>query len=190
MRKNPAVFAAITAMAAMMWISGCGNQDPMSSQSERSDSPAAKLVISRTKAGRGLGAGVKHPTAFSAVIAGNQEVPAVTTKASGTGSFTLNGAKTELRFKITVRGLSLSANSAHFHNGAAGVSGGVVRSFSGSEAAGFGKDTYIITGIWSSTDAMPLTPVLVKALEAGNIYVDFHTTAHGSGEIRGQLKPQ
>lgn len=184
MRKSAAIFATVV---AMMWMSGCGEQDPVSSQNGGPDSPAAKLVISRTKAGRGLGA--RKPTAFSAVIAGNQEVPAVTTTASGTGSFTLNAAKTQLSFKITVNGLS-AISAAHFHNAAAGVSGGVVRGFSASEITSAGTKAWSVTGTWSSTDAQPLTPALVKELEAGNIYVNFHTTAHGSGEIRGQLKSQ
>lgn len=181
MKTNATVFAAL---AAMIWMNGCGGQDPVSSQNEGSDSPAAKLVVTSTKAGRGLGA--KTATAFSAQITGDQAVPAVTTNASGTGSFTLNEAKTELRFKITVNGQGLRSNTAYFQNGTAGV----VRGFSASETTRTGKYAWSITGIWSSTDGTPLTPALVKELEAGNIYVNFPTPAHKSGEICGRLIPQ
>lgn len=189
MRKNATLF---TALAAMVWMSGCGDRDPVSSQNEGPDSPAAKLVVSRTKAGGGLGAGRTKTdmkaTVFSTVITGDQEVPGVTTTASGTGTFTLNAAKTQLSFKIKVYDLSAIA-AAHFHNGAAGVSAGVVRGFSASEIISAGTNAWRVTGTWTSTDAQPLTPALVQEIEAGNIYVNFHTTAHGSGEIRGQLEP-
>lgn len=52
MSKSAAIFAAV---AAMLWLSGCADKDPVSSQNERIDSPAGKLVVSSTKAGSGLG---------------------------------------------------------------------------------------------------------------------------------------
>jgi hypothetical protein len=190
MRKSATIFAALAAMA---WMSGCGDQDPVSSQNEGPDSPAAKLVVSRTKAGGGLGASRTRSdgkaTVFSAVITGDQEVPGVTTTASGIGTFTLNAAKTQLSFKITVYDLSAIA-AAHFHNAVAGTNGGVVRGFSAaSEITSMGANTWRISGAWTSTDAQPLTSALVQELEAGNIYVNFHTAAHGSGELRGQVEP-
>lgn len=189
MNKNATVLAAI---AAMTWMLGCGQQDPVSSASGGSDSPAAKLVVSRTKAGGGLGAGRMQSgqgaMVFSTVITGDQEVPGITTAGSGIGTFTLNAAKTQLSFKITVYDLDAIA-AAHFHNAAEGVSGGVVRGFTVSEKTSMGANTWRYTGVWTSTDAQALTPALVEALVAGNLYVNFHTAAHGGGELRGQVKP-
>ena len=128
------------------------------------------------------------PMVFSAVITGDQEVPGVTTEGSGIGTFTLNAAKTKLSFKITVYDLSAIA-AAHFHNAASGTNGGVVRGFSASEITSMGANTWRISGVWTSSDAQALTPALVEALEAGNLYVNFHTAAHGGGELRGQVEP-
>lgn len=47
MSKSAAIFAA---MAAMLWMAGCADKDPVSSQNEGADSAAGKLVISKTKA--------------------------------------------------------------------------------------------------------------------------------------------
>lgn len=47
MRKSIAVVAAIS---AMVWMSGCGDRDPVSSQNEGMDSAAGKLTVSTTKA--------------------------------------------------------------------------------------------------------------------------------------------
>ena len=103
-----------------------------------------------------------------------------TTQASGTGSFVLNAAKTELAFEITVNGLSGPITAAHFHNAAAGVDGLVVRTITSS----FSNTA---SGTWKSTDGEALTPALVTELEAGRIYVNIHTAANSDGEIRGQL---
>jgi len=112
---------------------------------------------------------------------GMQEVPAVVTTATGTGAFSLNAAKTELTFDITVTGLSGAITAAHFHNAAAGSNGGVVRTLT----AHFTGNT--ATGTWKSIDGEPLTALLVAELEAGRIYLNVHTVANPGGEIRGQV---
>ncbi len=71
--------------------------------------------------------------------------------------------------------------AAHFHNEAAGVNGGVVRTITGDFA---GKTA---SGVWTSTDSEPLTDALIAEILAGNIYVNIHTAANGGGEIRGQV---
>jgi CHRD domain/Secretion system C-terminal sorting domain len=116
-------------------------------------------------------------THFTANFTGDQENPAVTTSATGTGSFTLTSKG--LEFNITVEGLTFTA--AHFHNGAIGVNGGVVRTITGD----FTGNT--ASGIWTSTDSEPLTPALVTDLLAGNLYVNLHTAANPGGELRGQV---
>lgn len=119
-------------------------------------------------------------TSFAASLDGAQETPPIiTTPATGTGSFTLNAAKTELTFNITVNGLSGLVTFAHFHKGAAGTPGDPVRAltFAGNTA----------TGTWTRTDSEPLTPALVTELEAGRIYVNVHTAQNPDGEIRGQV---
>jgi len=117
---------------------------------------------------------------FTAKLDGAQEVPPVTTTATGTGTFTLNSTGTELAYHITFAGLSGSLAASHFHNGPAGVAAGVVRAitFTGNTAA----------GVWKSTDAtQPLTDALVKELLSGRLYVNLHTAANPAGEIRGQV---
>lgn len=124
--------------------------------------------------------GLKRPPEdFVATLNGAQEVPPVPTPATGFGAFTLSSAGDSLTFEITVQDLSSAIIAAHFHRAETGVNGPVVRNiaFSGNQAA----------GIWTSTDAQPLTPFLVAELLAGRIYVNVHTTMHPAGEIRGQL---
>lgn len=113
-------------------------------------------------------------------INGAQEVPSVTTNATGTGSFVLNEEMTEISYEITVCDLSGQINVAHFHNGPFGVGASPVRNitFTGNTAS----------GKWETTDAtQPLTPQLIQEFLAGRIYVNVHTPANTGGEIRGQL---
>lgn len=122
---------------------------------------------------------------FTATLNGAQETPPVTTTASGTGSFDLSDDFTELHFVITYQGLSdtLSAGG-HFHTGKPGIAGGIVRNIATHGGAAFAT----LAGTWKSTDAsQPLTPALVESLLTGRVYVNFHTTAHPGGEIRGQV---
>ncbi len=116
---------------------------------------------------------------FSANLTGDQENPAVTTAATGTGTFTLTDAG--LAYNITFEGITITAS--HFHLGATGVNGGVVRAidFAGANT---------VSGIWTSSDTEPLTDALIADVVAGNIYVNLHTSANPGGEIRGQLHPK
>ena len=115
---------------------------------------------------------------FSASLTGDQHDPAITTDATGTGTFSLTSAG--LAYDITFEGLTISVS--HFHLGAAGVSGGVVRTldFAGANT---------ISGIWTPQDSQPLTDSLIAEVLAGNIYVNLHTSDNPGGEIRGQLGP-
>jgi hypothetical protein len=122
---------------------------------------------------------------FTATLTGADEVPSVATTANGTGSFVLNEGFTELAYVITYQGLSgtLSAGG-HFHLGTPGRNGSIVKNISVSGAPA----SNTVSGIWKTTDAsQPLTPALVESLLTGRVYVNFHTTAHPGGEIRGQV---
>ncbi len=122
---------------------------------------------------------------FTAIINGGQEVPPVSTLGTGTGVFVLNAAETELTFVITVTGLSGGGvTAAHFHNAPTGSNSAM---FVRPLTADFSGNT--ATGIWRNTDSDPLTPTLVAALKARQIYVNIHTAANPGGEIRGQVIP-
>ncbi len=122
---------------------------------------------------------------FTADLDGSQEVPAVTTTAGGTGYIVLSPDRSTIEYSVTYRDLSGTLTAGgHFHTGGLGANGGVVKGIgtSGDPAANFLK------GQWKSTDGtQPLTSALVDSLIAGKLYVNFHTSAHPGGEIRGQL---
>jgi hypothetical protein len=127
---------------------------------------------------------LKGGTSFFSWLESSNEPGSVTADGKGTGSFTLNDARTELAYSITYFGLTgpLSAGG-HFHAAASGQTGPVVRGF----AAGGGPASATYEGTWTSSDSQPLTVALVESLLAGRIYVNLHTSANPAGEIRDQV---
>lgn len=122
---------------------------------------------------------------FIAVMLGKNEVPPVDVDASGGGMFILNETQDSLFFWIRICELTCPFTAAHFHNGAAGVNGPVVKTLTPLFVQE--GESYVAQGVWTSSDAEPLTPALVAELLNGNIYVNAHTTGFPTGEIRGQL---
>lgn len=108
-------------------------------------------------------------------VNGAQQVPPVSTAASGKGSFTVNEDHT-VSGSVTVSGLSPVA--AHIHVGAAGKNGPV--------AIGLTKAS---EGVWVVPAGAKFNDDQYKAFMAGDTYVNFHTPAHKGGEIRAQLRP-
>ena len=116
---------------------------------------------------------------FHAALDAEQSTEDVTSDGTGTGTFTLTDAG--LLFHVTIDGLTGPIANAHFHRAPAGEDGGVVRGilddFVGNTAS----------GLWRPSDDEPLTDELIRDLHAGNLYVNVHTEAYTSGEIRGQV---
>lgn len=128
---------------------------------------------------------------FRAALTGGEEVPSVTTTASGTSQFTLSRTNDTLFVNITVNGLS-NVRFGHFHTGARGVNGGVVAflvdppTLAGVQNGRIGKQ-FITAADLSGTLANQPFSALLDQMRAGNIYVNLHTDANPGGELRGQV---
>ena len=116
-----------------------------------------------------------HAMAEALKLTGDQEVPANTSPAIGTGDITVapDGAVSG-----SVTAASIPGMAAHIHVGAAGVNGPVIIPLTGSAG-----------GVWAVPAGAKLTPEQMVAYKAGNLYVNVHTPDHKGGEIRTQLKP-
>lgn len=98
----------------------------------------------------------------------------------GVSTLWLNNAMDTLRYNVLFTGLTSNASAAHFHNGEANQSGGVVKELT--------PANNMLTGIWTKYDAMsPLTPNLISELLKGSLYFVVHTDSNPGGEIRGQV---
>jgi hypothetical protein len=108
------------------------------------------------------------------VLSGSNEVPPVTTSASGTGTVTINPDHT-VSANITVKGMT--ATASHIHEGAAGANGPVIVPFTKT-----GDNTF------AAPAGAKLTDSQYASYKAGNLYVNAHSAEHPAGEIRAQLK--
>jgi hypothetical protein len=117
-------------------------------------------------------------TAFASEVhvklSGAQEVPAVTTTASGSGTFKVED---DMSISGDVKTTGVKGIAAHIHEGAPGVNGGVAVPL-----------TMKGENEWTVPPGTKLTAAQMQALKAGNLYVNVHSDAHKDGEIRGQLK--
>ena len=107
-------------------------------------------------------------------LTGANEVPPVTTSASGTAAVTINPDRT-VTVKVTVTGMT--ATASHIHEGAAGANGPVIVPF-----------TKTGDNAFASPDGAKLTDSQYASYKAGNLYVNVHSAAHPGGEIRAQIK--
>ena len=108
-------------------------------------------------------------------LSGDQEIPPVTTSASGSGTITV-GEDKSVSGKVTISGMTPLV--AHIHEGPAGSNGPIVIPLTKT------SDT-----VWVVPAGAKLTDAQYASYKAGNLYYNLHTEAHKSGEIRGQIKP-
>lgn len=142
------------------------------------------------------GAAQAQTVILTAVVNGAQEVPAVTTPASGTATLTIDVATRAFSLDLAFGTLTAPVTVAHIHRAPAGVNGPVIIGLDGIPLSG-GRPSWnlIAPGITSFNSAGPVNaPFLFPATElanllAGNTYINIHSSAFPGGEIRGQLIP-
>lgn len=120
----------------------------------------------------GMGGG---PSNTQVTLSGSNEVPPVTTAATGFGTITIAEDKS-VSGSVTTSGVVGTA--AHIHEGAPGKNGPVIVPMDKSS-----------DNTWTIKAGAKLTDAQYEAFKAGNLYVNVHSAANKGGEIRGQLKP-
>ena len=110
-----------------------------------------------------------------AALNGASEVPAIVTTAQATGQVTVD--PTTLAIIGSAVSSGIAGTQAHIHEGAVGVAGPVVIPLTGGTG-----------GVWVIAPGTVLTSAQYASLQAGNLYFNIHSAAHGAGEIRGQIQ--
>lgn len=126
---------------------------------------------------------------YEARLAGSNEVPAVTSAATGTFTATVDEAAGTIAWTLSVPAIT-NATAAHIHAGAAGANGGIVLNLfaapTGSPASSINVSGTAKASDLSGTLAGNL-PGFITALKAGGLYANVHTSANPGGEIRAQV---
>ena len=125
------------------------------------------------------GTATAAPAKIKVQLTGAEQSPPVTTKGKGTAYLTWDASTRVVTWHINYSGLSSDATMSHFHNGANGAKCGgpvviwITKKGSPVKSPITGKAT--------------LTPEQAQQLEAGDWYINVHSTSHPAGEICGQV---
>ena len=142
--------------------------------------PVARVTITRIS---------DRAKKFRAGLSGVSEVPMVQTVAGGRADFKLK--MDELDYKLDVDFI-VGVTQAHIHMGPPNANGPIVAFLFGLMPPGGAVHDRLAEGTLTEADLVvgPLSgnfPGFVNALRNGNLYVNVHTAANPSGEIRGQI---
>lgn len=136
-------------------------------------SVVSALALGGCGAMQKLGLGGDKPT--SVALTGAQEVPPVSTRASGRSTIAVASDRTVSGSVIVD---DMKATAAHIHQGAAGTNGPVIIPLTRT------SDT-----VFSVPRDTRLNDQQYAAYKAGNLYINVHSSTYPNGEIRVQLKP-
>ncbi len=108
-------------------------------------------------------------------LTGMQEVPAISTAATGSGTIMI---APDMSVSGSVTTMGVEGTMAHIHTAAAGQNGPVVVPM-----------TKTADNVWSIPAGTKLTESQYQAYKNGNLYINVHSASNKSGEIRAQLQP-
>jgi len=143
---------------------------------------------------------------IQATLTGYEEVPAVSTVASGEFSATISNNDQSIDYTLTYSGLQGTVTQAHIHVAQLSVNGSIVIWLCGTASnpgpagtptctPGSGTFTGTVTAanvVAGATPSQQLTAgdldEVIDAIRAGAAYANVHTNLSPGGEIRGQIR--
>ena len=151
----------------------------------------------------------KEPSLLEAHLRGFQEVPVVSTVATGEFRGVIDAMNSSILFDLSYTGIQGTVTQAHIHVGQRNVNGGIVIWFcqtatnpgpTGTPTCTDGSGHFTGTITSANVVATPPPPnggqqifagdfdKVLDAIRAGKAYANVHSTLSPGGEIRGQIK--
>ncbi len=123
--------------------------------------------------------------ASAITLTGSEEVPPVTTAATGRFEWKVDGSM--VQYRLTASGTNMTM--AHLHLAAKGANGPIVVTLFAPVSPGVSSIDVAgtITEANLSGAFAGKMPEFLEAIRAGNLYVNVHSTEHPAGLIRGQV---
>ncbi|MFK8081839.1 MAG: spondin domain-containing protein [Granulosicoccus sp.] len=155
--------AVTTAVVATLLLSGCSDSDdPVDDDVTDTDTdPMSNPMVTRN---------------IQLTVA-ETEPMATAPDASGEANFTVDTATGAISGSATVMGTTGTPTAAHIHVGAVGVPGDIVLAL----------EPNADSLVWSAPAGAALDAAGIESFNAGELYVNVHTEANMTGELRGQL---
>ena len=130
-------------------------------------------------------------------MTGDNEVPPVTTNVAGEATFVyeinLNGEPDGIGFFASVTNPdAVPITVAHIHCAAEGANGPVIATLLPLDPNGRTSNVIrfrggLVSSALSATDCGTTISEVIASMNAGNVYVNVHSTDNPSGEVRGQV---
>ncbi len=127
---------------------------------------------------------------YNSKLSGANEVPSVLSKATGVAKFNFSNDGNSALFQVNVANIE-DVRFAHIHFAKAGANGGVVYTLRMDKVEG------PVSGVYAKGEIIPSNfsgqmlggdlQILKEAFRTGNAYVNVHSDAFPSGELRGQV---
>lgn len=128
----------------------------------------------------------------NAVLTGSQEVPPTGSAATATAVLTYNSVAQDLLYSVVFQNLTSPATASHIHFGALGTKGPVIFPFTSpgppSATSGMFNGTLTAADFHpDAADGINTFAEAIAAIQAGDTYVNIHSSTFPAGEIRGQV---
>lgn len=128
---------------------------------------------------------------FVVKLSGENEVPAVITRAGGIAKFQFDSKDSNVGFQVNLNGIASNIRFSHIHIGKPGANGGVAVTLRGDVVPGPFNGVYtkgtITAGMLSGQLLGGDLIILKEAFRTGNAYVNVHSVNFPSGELRGNF---
>jgi hypothetical protein len=185
-------------VVVILAIALSGNKQPSNSASTTLAQSSASSITTTPTTGSGEAttsstyAGAPAAVAYTADLGGGNEIPPVSTAASGTLTLTVAADGSSVGYVLQVDSI-ISLTVARLHEGKVGATGATIFTiYGGPTKSGLYTGT-IAKGSFTAADLVgPLKGKtiddLVGLIEANSVYLNVGTEAHRQGEIRGQLQ--
>lgn len=157
----------------------------------------AAALLAITAGGLSVATAGHTGAGFSARLDGFHEVPAVSTTGQGRFTATVNMGAQEISYTLMYTGLEAAPSAAHIHLGQARVNGGVIAFLCGGGDKPACPEEGSVSGVIDAADIIgPSAQGIAagefeeaaRAMHAGVVYANVHSSKFPGGEIRGQLR--
>lgn len=134
-------------------------------------------IHSNTNPGGEIRGQIRPDTPWTARLDGQQEVPPVSSNATGTGVVSVSPDESRILVSLSWSGLNGAATAGHIHQAPAGANGPVAFNLAPTAAA---------SGSVVDLQFLPTAQQMANG-KANGWYFNLHTSANPAGEIRGQI---
>ena len=138
----------------------------------------------------------------SATLKGDEEVPAISTTGTGVFVGVLDTDANTIQYTLVYGALEGNVAQSHIHLGQTSVNGGIMLFLctnmgNGPPGTPMCDASGVVTGTLEADDVVGPTDKgigagemaeALRAIQRGLGYVNVHTSLHGGGEIRGQIR--